>query len=236
MNLKRFFFVSAISIGLLACSNDDDATDGSNPSVEGNNYPLQSDAALEGLTYQRRNIDALSVNSIIRNYYYQINAYLNPTSTGGGIEIKACIQPWKKDIYRYMFYGDKPIVIPPIIPTDSTIIIDTDCGKIEMRYNEEILPMGLQGAYGDEVVWWDPAIQGPRIEKGEPPYYCEQKYGAGWRLINSCELMSFLALFDATFKIWESNTWIGMLHKCKTKRFIFNILQDIFTFMVFFLV
>lgn len=184
----------------------------SNLVINGNNYPLQTDNGFEGLTYQRRSIASLSANSIIRNYYYQINAYINPTSTGGGIEIKACIQPWEKNVFQYMFYGDNPIVIPPVVTTDSTVIITTDCGKIEMRYNDEILPQGLQGAYGDQVVWWDPAIQGPRIQKGDPPYYCEQKYGAGWRLINSCELMSFLALFDTTYKIWESNTWIGATH------------------------
>ncbi|MBF0647968.1 hypothetical protein IR083_03960, partial [Dysgonomonas sp. GY75] len=53
-------------------------------------------------------------------------------------------------------------------------------------------------------------IQGPNIIKGQPPYYCEKKYGPGWRLINSCEMMSFLALFDQTYKIWQSNTWLGI--------------------------
>lgn len=185
------------------------STDESNLVINGNNYPLMTDAEFEGLTYQRRNIASLSANSIIRNYYYQINAYINPSSTGGGIEIKACIEPWKKNVFKYMFYGDNPVIIPPVTPTDSTVIIPTECGKIEMRYVDEILPQGLQGAYKDQVIWWDPAIQGPRIQKGNPPYYCEQKYGPGWRLINSCELMSFLALFDTTYKVWESNTWIG---------------------------
>ncbi|MCC8142552.1 MAG: hypothetical protein LIO97_00470 [Tannerellaceae bacterium] len=45
------------------------------------------------------------------------------------------------------------------------------------------------------------------IRKGDPPYYCEKKYGPGWRLINSCELLSFLAVLDTTYTIWLSNTW-----------------------------
>ncbi len=110
--------------------------------------------------------------------------------------MKVNIQPWHKDEYKYIFQDDKEIVIPPVTPTDSSLIIPTECGKIEMLNYNEVLPKGLQGAYNDEVNYYDPQVGGPIIYKGNPPYYCEKKYGKGWRLINSCELMSFLALFD----------------------------------------
>jgi hypothetical protein len=124
----------------------------------------------------------------------------------GGITLQTCVEQWNKSAYSYMFQDDRTIVVPPVVQTDSSVILPTACGKIEIRSANEYLPQGLMGAFGDVVNWWDPNIQGPTIIKGEPPCYCEKKYGEGWRLINSCELMSFLALFDQTYKIWHSNT------------------------------
>jgi hypothetical protein len=170
-------------------------------------FPVLTDKAKIGLTAQRRTVPALSDSSVIRNYRYRINAYISPD---GGITLKTCVEPWKKDDYGYIFQDGQGIAIPPVVPTDSSVIIPTSCGKIEIRSANEFLQQGLMGAYGDQVNWWDPNVQGPNIIKGQPPYYCEKKYGPGWRLINSCEMMSFLALFDQTYKIWQSNTWLGI--------------------------
>ncbi|MDR0982245.1 MAG: FimB/Mfa2 family fimbrial subunit [Culturomica sp.] len=171
-------------------------------------FPILTDKAKTGLQVQRREIDALSDSSVIRNYHYQINAYINAK---GDIQLKICINPWNVDTYRFMFQDpEMDIDIPPVQRTDSSVIIPTDCGKIEIISHNEDLPKGLQGAYGDQVSWWDPVTQKPRVIRGEAPYYCEKKYGKGWRLINACELMSFLALFDRTYKIWQSNTWQGV--------------------------
>ncbi len=92
-------------------------------------------------------------------------------------------------------------------PTDSSIIFPIDCGKIELLSQNEYLPSGLQGAYNDVVNYWDEQIQEPTIYKGSPPYYCEEKYEPGWRLINSCELLTLLYYFDQAYNIWTSNTW-----------------------------
>ncbi len=167
-------------------------------------YPIQSDDAMEGLTLQRRSVDSLSPNSVIRNYHYIVNAYLNGE---GGIQLEVHVTPWTKDSYIYVFQGDQQIVIPPIYPTDSSVIFPSDCGKIEVMSVNENLTQGLQGAYNDVVNYYDPEVGGPVIYKGDPPYYCEKKYGPGWRLINSCELLSFLALCDEAYNIWTSNTW-----------------------------
>lgn len=180
--------------------------DGTELNINNETFPIQSDSEKAGLSDQRRtSLPALSDNSVIRNYYYVINAYLNAE---GGIEIRVYVEPWRKDEYEYIFHGDKEVVIPPVIPTDSSIIIPVECGgKIEILSNNETLSLGLQGAYNDVVNYYDPDLQGPTIYKGDPPYYCEKKYGAGWRLINSCELMSFLSYCDAAYNIWTSNTW-----------------------------
>ncbi|GHV56612.1 hypothetical protein FACS1894182_03510 [Bacteroidia bacterium] len=171
-------------------------------------FPIQTDDGKTGLIDQRRTIASLSDSCVIRNYYYQINAYIN---TQGGVQLKVCVNPWNTASYTYMFQDPgQTLVLPPVVPTDSSVVVPTDCGKIEIRSNNEILNQGLQGAYGDVINWWDPTVQGPSITKGKPPYYCEKKYGPGWRFINSCELMSFLALFDQTYKIWQSNTWQGI--------------------------
>lgn len=176
--------------------------------INNKSFPIESDGDKIGITLQRRDVPTISNNSVIRNYHYIINAYIDGA---GGIQLKIYIEPWKKDEFQYVFQGDKTIVVPPVTPTDSSVIIipilcDGE-SKIEIRNHEEVLPQGLQGAYGDVINYWDPVVQGPSITKGKPPYYCEKKYGPGWRLINSCELMSFLALFDQTYRIWQSNTW-----------------------------
>ncbi|MDR0962170.1 MAG: FimB/Mfa2 family fimbrial subunit [Mediterranea sp.] len=150
-------------------------------------------------------VEVVSPYNIARNNHYIINVYLN---AAGGVEVTACVQPWNKESYKYMFQDeDRTSVTPPITPTDSSLIVPTDCGKIEILSKNEVLQQGLMGAFGDEIVWWDPTIGGPTINKGAEPYYCEKKYGKGWRFINSCELMSFLKLFDQTYRIWQSNTW-----------------------------
>lgn len=172
--------------------------------INNKTFPVLSDGTKIGIAAQRRTVPALSDSSVIRNYHYIVNAYV---TVGGEIEIRVYIKPWSKDKYIYIFEGDKQIVLPPVIPTDSSIIIPTDCGKIEMlSYNEE-LRGGLQGAYNDVVNYYDPQVGGPVIYEGDPPYYCEKKYGTGWRLINSCELLSFLSLGDQTYNVWMSNTW-----------------------------
>lgn len=178
-------------------------------------FPIKTDGNRTGIALQRRTVPAISDSSVVRNYHYIVNAYIHGGGGGGGIvQLEAYILPWNKDEYKYVFQGDQQIVIPPVIPTDSgVIIIPVLCdgvSKIEILSTEEVLPNGLQGAYGDVVNYWDPEVQGPVIYKGEPPYYCEKKYGPGWRLINSCELMSFLALFDQAYRIWQSNTWEGV--------------------------
>lgn len=163
---------------------------------------------MSGLGDQLRNIANLSNNTVIRNFHYKFNVYISPQ---GGVEVKVSVEPWIVDSYTYMFQDpNQPLVIPPVVPTDSSVIVPTSCGKIEIRSNNEYLPQGLLGAYDDVILWWDPAVQGPNIIKGQPPCYCEKKYGQGWRLINSCELMSFLATFDQAYKIWQSNTWQGI--------------------------
>lgn len=189
----------------------ENSTDFTELHINNKAFPIETDQGKSGIALQRRNIPSISSNSVIRNYHYIVNAYIN---SQGGIQIKAYIEPWNKDEYKYIFHGDKTIAVPPVIPTDSSvIIIPVLCEtsrKIEILNKDEILPQGLQGAYGDVVNYWDPVIQGPSITRGSPPYYCEKKYGEGWRLINSCEMMSFLTLFDQTYRIWQSNTWEGV--------------------------
>jgi hypothetical protein len=171
-------------------------------------FPILTDNVKIGLTAQRRSVPALSDSSVIRNYHYIINAYMD---VQGGVYLKTSVEPWIKSSYVYMFQDtDQKIDIPPVLPTDSSVIVPTPCGKVEIRSNNEFLQQGLMGAYGDVVNWWDPNIQGPNIIKGQPPYYCEKKYGKGWRLINSCEMMAFLTLFDQTYRVWQSNTWQGI--------------------------
>lgn len=174
--------------------------------INNNLFPIETDDEKGGLAEQRRTVASLSNNSVIRNYHYIINAYINAE---GGIQIYIYVEPWSKDSYLYIFHGDQHITIPPVIPTDSSIIFPTECGKIEMHNNLEHLSQGLLGAYNDQIIWYDPETGGPRIQRGDPPYYCEQKYGEGWRLINSCELLSYLAYCDIAYNIWTSNTWLA---------------------------
>ncbi|MDR1501393.1 MAG: FimB/Mfa2 family fimbrial subunit [Prevotella sp.] len=188
--------------------NKDGGTDFTELHINNRIFPIWTDNARTGLISQRRTIASLSGYSIVRNYYYIINAYID---AAGGVYIKTGVTPWNKASYIYMFQDpDRDIVIPPVIPTDSSVIVPTVCGKVEIHSTNEYLQQGLQSAYGDIINWWDPNTQGPNIIKGRPPYYCEKKYGIGWRLINSCEMMSFLTLFDQTYRIWQSNTWQGI--------------------------
>jgi hypothetical protein len=153
-------------------------------------------------------VSQVAPHSIERNSLYKINAYITPE---GGIELDVCVEPWNRFEYKYMFQDeDRTIAIPPVIPTDSSVIVPTDCGTIEILSKTEVLPQGLMGAYGDRINWWDPTIGGPTIIKGEEPYYCEKKYGPGWRFINSCEIMSFLKIFDQAYRVWQGNTWLGI--------------------------
>ncbi|MCD8079297.1 MAG: FimB/Mfa2 family fimbrial subunit [Bacteroides sp.] len=177
--------------------------------INNQTFPIQTDDSKIGITEQRRTVPALSNNSVIRNYHYLINVYLD---SEGGLQIITYVEPWIKDAYRYIFQGDQQITIPPVEPTDSSVIIPTDCGKIEILSHNEYLTQGLQGAYNDVVNYYDPELQGPTIYRGDPPYYCEKKYGPGWRLINSCELLSFLALLDELYNIYLSNTWLAADH------------------------
>lgn len=175
--------------------------------INNRTFAILTDRARAGLTAQRRSVPSLSDSCVIRNYRYRINAYISP---GGSITLKTCVEPWKKDDYVYIFQDGQSIAIPPVTPTGPGVVVPTSCGKVEIRATNEFLQQGLMGAFGDQVNWWDPNVQGPNIIKGQPPYSCEKKYGSGWRLINSCEMMSFLALFDQTYKIWQSNTWLGI--------------------------
>ncbi len=177
--------------------------------INNQTFPILSDDGKVGITDQRRTVPPLSNNSVIRNYHYQINVYIDAE---GGLQIRTYVDPWRKDDYNYLFQGDIQITIPPIEPTDSSIIITTECGKVEILSHNEFLSQGLQGAYNDVVNYYDPVLQGPTIYKGDPPYYCEKKYGPGWRLIDSCELLSFLAAVDAAYRIYLSNTWLAAAH------------------------
>jgi len=177
----------------------DDGTDYTKLNINDRSYPILSDQSKVGITTQRRTVPVLSDNSVIRNYHYIINVNINAE---GGFEIKVEVKPWIKDRYLYLFLDDKQVVIPPVYPTDSSIIIPTDCGKIEILSHNENLYQGLQGAYNDVIDYGTSTIQ-----KGEAPYYCEKLYGEGWRLMNSCELMSFLATLDMAYNVWMCNTW-----------------------------
>lgn len=166
-------------------------------SINNQSFPIQTDNG--GLAAQRRTVPALSSHSLIRNYHYVINAYVKADS--GEIEIRVYIKPWTKESHTYIFSGDEHIVLPPIAPTDSSVVMPTLCGEsIEILYRNESL--NLQSAYNYTVNHGNQTIT-----QGEPPYYCERKYGEGWRLINSCELMSYLAALDIANNAWMSNTW-----------------------------
>ncbi len=174
--------------------------------INNQSYPMENDTNLSGITDQRRTVPTLSTRSVIRNYHYIANVYID---ADGGLQLRTHVEEWQKDSYTYLFQGDMQLVIPPVIPTDSSIIIPTECGKVEILSQNENLTQGLQGAYNDVVNYWDAELQGPTIYRGDPPYYCEKKYGEGWRLINSCELLSYLAICDAAYNIWLSNTWLA---------------------------
>lgn len=138
------------------------------PQLEINNnlFPIENDSGFGGLTEQRRTVPTLSPNSVIRNYHYIVNAYINAE---GGVQIKVFVEPWSKETYLYLFYGDNSIVIPPVIPTE--------CGNVEILSENEYLQQGLMGALNYQIVYWDPETQGPAITGGDPPYYCEKNTG-----------------------------------------------------------
>jgi hypothetical protein len=165
-------------------------------------------------------VSSAAPHSVERNSNYKINAYITPQ---GGIELDVCVEPWNRFEYKYMFQEeDRNIAIPPVFPTDSSVIVPTACGAVEILSQTEHLSQGLMGAFGDRVNWYDPAIGGPTIIKGEEPYYCEKKYGPGWRFINSCEIMSFLQLFDQAYRVWQGNTWLGINNGLKSQSLAFR--------------
>lgn len=169
-------------------------------SINNTEYPILTDNEKIGITQQRRVIpDDISNNSIIRNYHYIINAYVN--SDNNEIEIRVYVEPWMKKKYTYIFGGGEYIVLPPVTPTDSSVIMPTLCGdNIEILYKNENL--SLQQTYNYTVDYSNQATT-----KGSPPYYCEKTYGKGWRMINNCELMSYLAALDIANNAWNSYTW-----------------------------
>jgi hypothetical protein len=165
-------------------------------------------------------VSSAAPHSIERNANYKINAYITPQ---GGIELEVCIEPWNRFEYKYMFQEeDRNISIPPVFPTDSSVIVPTNCGTVEILSHTEVLSQGLMGAFGDHVNWYDPAVGGPTIIKGAEPYYCEKKYGPGWRFINSCEIMSFLQIFDQAYRVWQGNTWLGINNGLKSQSLPFR--------------
>lgn len=108
--------------------------------INNNTYPIENDDTFEGLQAQRRSIANLSLNSVIRNYHYIINAYVDGE---GGVQLRTYVKPWQTTTYRYIFQGGQQIVIPPVEPTDSSIIIPTECGKVEILSRNEIYRKGL---------------------------------------------------------------------------------------------
>ncbi|MCD8194131.1 MAG: hypothetical protein LUD74_06240 [Tannerellaceae bacterium] len=120
--------------------------------INNKTYPIENDDTFEGLQAQRRNIPGLSLNSVVRNYHYIINAYVDGE---GGVQLQTYVKPWLVTSYRYIFQGGQQIVLPPVEPTDSSIIIPTECGKVEILSRNENLPQGLMGAYNDEIIYYD---------------------------------------------------------------------------------
>lgn len=166
--------------------------------INNQSFPIQTDEA--GITAQRRTVPDLSPHSVIRNTHYVINAYVNSGNTNE-IEIRVYVKPWQKEKHTYIFEDDKHIVLPPILPTDTSVVMPTLCGDyIEILYRNEAL--NLQDAYNYAVNWGSQTVT-----QGGSPYYCEKKYGPEWRMIGSCELMSYLAALDIANNVWLSNTW-----------------------------
>ncbi|MCC8174289.1 MAG: FimB/Mfa2 family fimbrial subunit [Odoribacter sp.] len=67
-------------------------------------YPIQNDTELSGIALQRRTVPTLSTNSVIRNYHYIINAYIDAE---GGLQLQTYVLPWSQDTYYYIFQGDQ---------------------------------------------------------------------------------------------------------------------------------
>lgn len=167
-------------------------------SIDNRTFPIQTDEV--GISAQRRTLPALSSHSVIRNYHYTINAYISGED-GNEIEIRVYVKPWEKEEHTYILGGGSYVVLPPIYPTDSSVVMPTVCSEyIEILYRNETI--NLQSAYNYTVNWG-----GESFTQDSSPYYCEKKYGKGWRLIESCELMSYLAVLDIANNVWLSNTW-----------------------------
>ena len=64
---------------------------------------MQSDSEKTGITAQRRSVPALSDNSVIRNYHYIINAYIN---SEGGVETLIEVEPWKKKTHIRIYFRE----------------------------------------------------------------------------------------------------------------------------------
>ena len=86
----------------------ENSTDYTELHINNKRFAMQSDPSKIGLVAQRRTVPTLSDNSVIRNYHYIINAYIN---VEGGIETQLEVEPWKKDTYSYIFQGDEQIEI-----------------------------------------------------------------------------------------------------------------------------
>ncbi len=55
-------------------------------------FPIESDATRGGLTEQRRTVPTLSDYSVIRNYHYIVNVYIN---SDGGLQLLVYVKPWQ---------------------------------------------------------------------------------------------------------------------------------------------
>ncbi|MCD8186262.1 MAG: FimB/Mfa2 family fimbrial subunit [Rikenellaceae bacterium] len=130
--------------------------------IDGGSFPIRTLDGAAGMALQRREVPSFSPYSVVRNYHYIINAYLNAS---GGVEIETVVKSWQSERHVYIFDGDFSFVIPPVIPTDSSLIIGSDCGRVELHRNIENLTQGLYGAYHDQIDWNnDVIIRGnPRI-------------------------------------------------------------------------
>ena len=119
-------------------------------------FPILTDGARVGLVAQRRNV-AVSDSSIIRNYYYQITAYISAGATPS-IFLETQVQPWTKSKYNYMFQDQNSLNLPPVTPTTPGVVVPVPCAGgeyIEIQYANESLPNGLMGAFGDVLSYYD---------------------------------------------------------------------------------
>jgi len=66
--------------------------------INNESFPILTDAQMTGIVQQRRTVPALSTNSVVRNYHYKVNVYVEGQT---GFEIRIFIQPWNKVGYIY---------------------------------------------------------------------------------------------------------------------------------------